>query len=291
MFINDLVESLTCQKLAYADDLKLFNRIDSYTDCMNLQRNIKIVSTWCKNHQLSLNVAKCNITSYHRIKNAILYNYTIDDISLKRSDSFKDLGIVFDEKFTFVPHIEQMITSASRMLGFLIRNSKYFNNVTTVKLLYYSFIRSKFDYGSIVWSPIYACHIHFVENIQRRFLKYLVYMEDGIYPVRGVDQMQLLSRFNELPLSTRRQIQSIKFLYKLLHNAIDCPFLLNEVSFRVPRIGSRHRADFSLDLARSNIVQQSPIYLMCSSFNTISNICDIYYHNLGFIVNSFVSTK
>ena len=141
MFINDLVESLTCQKLAYADDLKLFNRIDSYTDCINLQQNINIVSTWCKNNKLSLNVAKCNITSYHRIKNAILYNYTIDDISLKRSDSFKDLGIVFDEKFTFVPHIEQMITSASRMLGFLIRNSKYFSHVTTVKLLYLDLIK------------------------------------------------------------------------------------------------------------------------------------------------------
>ena len=107
----------------------------------------------------------------------------------------------------------------------------------------------------------------------------------------GVDQMQLLSRFNKLRLLTRRQIQSIKFLYKLLHNAIDCPFLPNEVSFRVPRIGSRHRADFSLDKARSKIVQQNPIYLMCSSFNTLSNLCDIYYHNLGFIVNSFVSTK
>ena len=193
---------------------------------------------------------------------------------MNRLSSIKDLGVVFDERFSFIPHIDQLVASATRTLGFILRNCKYFSNVSTFKLLFYSYVRSKLDYGSLIWSPIYNCHNQSVESVQRRFLKYLMFREDGIYP--QFDHNKILTRFGELPLTIHRDSQLLSFLHKLLNSKIDCPFLLEQLSFHVPRVGARHQPTFSLTFARTNIMLQSPIHKMCLNFNQISDLSDIF---------------
>lgn len=224
------------------------------------------------------------VISYSRTKNPIQFNYTINGISLDRLETIKDLGVVFDVNFSFIPHIDQLVADASRVLGFILRNCRHFSNVSTFKLLFYSFVRSKLDYGSAVWSPIYICHSHSVESVQRRFLKYLIFREDGTYPPRGLEHSQVLTRFGELPLTVRRDSQLVSFLFKLLNSKIDCPFLLEKISFHVPRVGARHHPTFSLTLPRSNVLSQSPIHRMCHKFNLISASCDINNDSLPCIL-------
>jgi hypothetical protein len=77
--------------------------------------------------------------------------------------------------------------------------------------------------------------------------------------MRGINQADLLQRFNMHSLGVRRIIAaSLKFLHDLLHNCLDCPSYIN---FHVPRISSRSFVPFYCDKARTNIYF-SPIYLM-----------------------------
>lgn len=289
IFMNDLLCKISCNKLAYADDLKIYNRINDYNDCVALQSNIDIINEWCLNNRLRLNVSKCNVVSYYRIKNPILFDYEIQGTILSRLKTIKDLGVIFDERFSFIPHIETMIADASKVLGFIIRISRQFSSTSIVKLLYQSFVRSKLDYCSLIWSPIYECHSYSIESVQRRFLKYLVFMEDGIYPARGADHNLLLARYNEQPLKKRRDIQSVSFLFKLLHGIIDCPLLLEKIDFHVPHVRSRHQNAFRLKVARTNILYQCPIYNMCQNFNYLSNICDIHSDSLNIIKTRLIN--
>ena len=75
-----------------------------------------------------------------------MFNYNVDNVSLQRPDFIKDLGVYFDPKLSFNKHIEMTIASAFRSLGFVIRNCKGFKNLSTLRLLYVTFVRSRLEY-------------------------------------------------------------------------------------------------------------------------------------------------
>jgi hypothetical protein len=102
-------------------------------------------------------------------------------VRLARVESVIDLGITFDNKLSFVPHINVDITfQALQALGFIIRFSTHFRNIDTLKLLYRAYVRSKLEYGSIIWDPSYQRYVDKIETIQRRFLKFLAFKTDGV---------------------------------------------------------------------------------------------------------------
>lgn len=137
-------------------------------------------------------------------------------------------------------------------------------------------MRSKLEYCSLIWSPGYAIHINNVENIQRRFVKYLCFIEDGIYPITGYPQNVMLERFHMSNLENRRIIHSIIFLYKIMHNMFDCPRILEQLMFRIPRITSRNCETFYLPTPRTNLLKSSPLYFMCKNYNLLQDQLDIF---------------
>jgi hypothetical protein len=135
------------------------------------------------------------------------FEYRINNVKLAR---VVDLGITFDNnKLSFVPHINVVVTKAFQALGFVIRCSTHFRNIDTLKLLYCAYVKSKLENGSIIWDPSYQRYVDKVETIQRRFLKFLAFKTDGVYPERGSSQQNLLKRFGFLDLQTRRRIFSM----------------------------------------------------------------------------------
>lgn len=284
IYINDLTSKLNCKSLLYADDLKIFSDIKGISDCLDLQSEINTVHSWCLANKLSMNVGKCKVCSYTYKKNIINYNYHYNNTQLIRCNEVKDLGVVFDSKLNFSVHINNIVSASLRLLGFIVRNCKAFTNITALDTLYFSLIRSKLEYGALIWNPIFNNYISNLENVQRKFLKFLSFRIDGVYPLRGTDHAQLLTRHNFTPLRTRRILISITFLFKLLHNLIDSPFLLSKVNFLVPRPSSRRQLAFYCNLARTNVMLRSPIYNICSIFNEISGLCDIYNLSLKIIL-------
>ena len=238
LFINDLAESVSCKKSLFADDFKLFSIINSVSDCFLLQQNLNSVTRWCDSNRLQLNISKCRVVSYSRKQDIITYSYNVNGILMERSQTFKDLGVVFDSKLAFIDHINTTVNSASKIYGFIYRNCRRFSNVETIRLLFCSLVRSRLEYASLIWYPIYDVHCLSLESVQRRFLKFMVYLEDGIYPPRGCEQSLLLSRYNLLSLETRRNIIAVRFVYNLFHNKIDCTELLSQFNLLVGERGA-----------------------------------------------------
>lgn len=290
MYINDLACLLKCNKLLYADDLKIFASIMSTDDCIVLQEQLNAIHEWCSLNNLPLNSSKCKAVSFSRKSRIISFSYTIKQTVIERCTSVKDLGIYFDNQYTFTLHMSNIVTEAVKILGFIIRNSTPFTSVDTIKLLYNSFVKSKLEYGSIIWYPIYAYQINLIESVQRKLAKYILYRLDGAYPPRGIDHSELLHRCHLHSLEIRRFGFSVTFLHKLLHNNLACPLLLSKIPFHVPRLHCRTHSSFYCKRNRTDIMLKSPIFVMCKNYNTIANLCDIHFDSIRRILN-FIYTK
>ena len=286
LFINDINTKLSSRLLLYADDCKLFGNVNCLQDCLSLQNDLCELKKWCDGNALPLNVSKCKYMSFHKKRNPFEFMYAIDATPLTKCTTFKDLGVIFDPKLSFSCHINTVATESYRQLGFLIRNTKNFTDIKSLKALYNAFVRSKLEYACVVWCPGYESYSAVLERVQRRFLKYLHFKTNGVYPERGISQIQLLSNFDYHLLSSRREFVSVVFLYKILNNQIDSPSLLTEIYINIPVVHTRNQNCIHLPVPRSNSLVFSPIFRMCSCYIRIQNSIDIFCCNISRIFNA-----
>ncbi|KAJ3621673.1 hypothetical protein MTP99_003782 [Tenebrio molitor] len=214
--------------------------------------------------------------SYARKLKPLTFNYSLDQGVLQRPDHVRDLGVTFEAHLTFNEHTHNVLSAAYRSLGFVIRNAKGIQEIDALKALYLALVRSRLEYASLVWYPIYGVTVSSLEGIQRRFLKYLSYVFSGVYPCRGCPHGELLQSFGIQSLSLRRKINSALFLYHLVRGRVDCPDLLGKLSLRVPRPNLRSASTFVVPTPRTNLLRRSPLFHAVSNFSQIEQEADIF---------------
>jgi hypothetical protein len=107
---------------------------------------------------LVLNKDKCISVSYSRKHDIGRFDYKIDNHTLSSRSSTKDLGIWFDSRLIFDVHISSVVAASLKLLGFLFRSCNEFRSVKCLTTLYFSLVRSRLEYGSIIWFPYYVTY-------------------------------------------------------------------------------------------------------------------------------------
>jgi hypothetical protein len=238
LFINDIVEIFSLNVLLFADDVKLYSTIRDISDCMRLQSNVDVLYGWCRSNGLPLNRDKCYILSFSRKTKPLMFDYRIGNASLTRCFTFKDLGVTFDAQFTFNEHVDIIVASSVKTLGFIFRSCKRFRSESCLRALYFTLVRSKLEI-KIVWSPIYRRGVDALDSVQRKFAKYLLLKLIEEFPPRGTPNYVLYDMANLRSLNMRRNDSFLIFLYKIIHSIINSPFLLSQIYFNVPRANLR----------------------------------------------------
>ena len=137
-----------------ADDTNLF--------CSNkeikplfLKANLELgkISEWFRANKLSLNEDKTRFTLFRRPQDRDdlslrLPALKINDYKIKRLSSIKFIGILLDEHYSWIDHINTLENKLSKNLG-LLYNAKPFLNAKAMKSLYFSFFHSYLAYGNI----------------------------------------------------------------------------------------------------------------------------------------------
>ena len=237
IFINDLPNVLTsCKPLLFADDAKIFSsNIQSVKDCTRIQNDLNSLSDWCVDNKLDLNVLKCKILCITRSHSPVYFNYCIKGEPIERVTEMKDLGIIIENTLSWNNHVNKTIAKANRVLG-LIKRTVGFNSPEHVKLqLYKSLVRSNLEYCSQAWNGLTAINRVKLERVQRAATRYILSYPDMSY-------VQRLSKTNLLPLSFRRDVLDLKFLYKCINGQ----YLLNVDTF-INFTGSSNVATRSTD--------------------------------------------
>lgn len=274
-FINSVCDIFKdCDFLLYADDLKLYKVIKDDSDVQSLQCNLDRLVQWCNDSSMSLNVPKCKVMSFHRksADNVISSDYYIDGHLLSRTSSMRDLGVIMDPKCNFGQHIDQAIVRASRMLGFVKRNAKQFDDPFVTKSLYCSLIRPILEYASSVWNPHTAIQTNRIESIQKRFL---------LFALRGLgwsDPFSLPPYENRLllldmdSLLNRRKAADILFIDKIVTGRITDQDLLSKLSTNDHPYATRKKPKFCVQTHSTNYGKNEPMTRCLTAYNDHSSI-------------------
>lgn len=272
LFFNDVAALLGIKcKLVYADDLKLYVVVNSVEDCHRLQALLNSFVDWCHRNKLIISVPKCAVMTFHRLKNPILYDYCINDVTIRRVDRVSDLGVLLDSKLNFSLHYPAIISKANRQLGFISKIAKDFKDPHCLKALYCSLVRPILENASIVWSPYGLVWILRIERVQKRFLRLALRnlpWRDPLNLPPYPDRCMLLALDT---LQHRRKIQQALFIAKLLNGDVDCPQLLGQLSFRVPQRMLRQSSLLQPCFHRTAYGYHEPMSAMIREFSAVES--------------------
>lgn len=268
LFINSINSCFKNSKfLLFADDLKVFLKIKSINDAIKLQSDLNRLMSWCSINKLQFNLNKCVHITYSHSRHPLHVSFSIGSSILETVYEINDLGIIFDTKFTFIPHLENLLPKVYSTLAFIKRNSFNFSDPYTMKILYTSFVRSKLEYGAIIWNPYHGIHIKRIEKIQKRFINFALKHIRFQDPLPSYEQRSLLIGLETLEM--RRNVNLMSFIFDVINSNIDCPDILSKIFFNTPCRNLRHNNQFFIHIHRSDFALNNPITRALRLFNNL----------------------
>ena len=126
----------------------------------------------------------------------------------------------------------------------------------TIRVLYFTLVRSILECGCVIWSPWIQDHIKSLERTQNRFLKHLYCKDFGYY--------EPMITYNELVLgyemTTRGGLAALLLLRDIINSKTNSPKLLEKIYFHIPsRVNCERRNIFYIQSARTNHFSNLPL--------------------------------
>ena len=283
-YVADIPLHIRSGCIMYADDVKLYHRIQNQADTDELQADLDRLLQWSNTWRLRLNPVKCKFISFTLRTSPINSAYTLDGHSLERCDRIRDLGVILDSKLTFSHHIDATVAKANRMLGLLMRSMQspecprpaLFCHEALLTA-FNAHIGSVIQYASVIWSGAALTHLARLERLQHRFLMWLGAKTES--PCPSMDYASLLKHFNTSSIKARFIHADIMFMHSLLHNRVDSAQLVAHFGLNVPGRRTRHTGLFCEPFGRVNTVKNSlfaRIPRHCNLFAQCSPSCDFF---------------
>ena len=154
-----LFKIFLCDLFFIIDDIDFASYADDNTPCTigndmanvisKLRNSLKLFFQWFMDNQMKANPQKCQfICSTNDTVNLVVENRILDN-----SKCEKLLGVKFDDKLTFITHIDDICRKAGLKLNALSRMASYMDFIKK-RLLVNGFFMSQFDYCPLIW----MCH-------------------------------------------------------------------------------------------------------------------------------------
>ena len=121
----------------------------------------------------------------------------------------KFLGVIFD-KLTFLPHIRHLKEKCVKALNFLrvVAHTSWGAKQHTLLHLYRSLVRSRLDFGSVIYSSARESYFHILDPLQNHALRLCL----GAF---RTSPASMCVQANEPPLYIRRRMLSIQCFLRL----------------------------------------------------------------------------
>ena len=216
--INDIVkclDNLTDCSL-YVDDFCICFRSKSMrTIERHLQQNLNKIEHWATNNGFKFSKSKtqcvhfCQLRKQHDDPVLTLYGSPIPVVQ-----EYKYLGLIFDKKLSFIPHIKYLKAKCLKSLNILkvLSHTTWGADRTTLLQLYRSLIRSKLDYGSIVNGSARKSYLAMLDPIHHQGLRLAL----GAF--RTSPTASLYVEADEPSLNTRREKLSLQYAIRIAEN-------------------------------------------------------------------------
>ena len=152
--VDNIVDSvnLGMEKFLFVDDFAISFRGKTLDGIeRQLQLCINKLQDWVTKNGFKFSVAKSECIHFHRKRTQVLApDLTLSGQKMKVSRQVKFLGIIFDDKLSFLPHIKHLKQACQSSLNVLkvVSNSDWGADKSTLLRLYRTLVRSKLDFGN-----------------------------------------------------------------------------------------------------------------------------------------------
>lgn len=261
----------------FADDKKIVhNSISSTNDTQYMQESINNFLQWCSANDFTLNAEKCKVITISRKNSPILSEYYMDGNPIKRVFSTKDVGVTYNNKFSFNDHMELSSNKAMSMLSFVKRQCYGRLNTDTAKMLYNDVVRSHIEFASTIWAPHHDVHIQSLESVQRQFVLYANrdrYIDHSQNTYRLRPYMDRCAELNLKSLLRRRTNAAVFFIHDVLTGRINSQFIRGRINLNNGLRVLRKTSMISLE-GGPDYMRFSPFDFACHLFNLAANHVD-----------------
>ncbi|UYV80567.1 hypothetical protein LAZ67_19000715 [Cordylochernes scorpioides] len=210
---------------AFADDLQLLISGSPFNLPSLAQSSLNLIHSWCLDNKLSLSPLKSLVLP-------IFCNpphLTIDNIPLTCPETLTILGVTFDERLSFTPHLYRVCEKASSLLSRVSQCSNAISGLGYVarRRFYCSVVEPAITYAAPIWCEAVKTRVGkaSLRSLQRKFCVH------AIRGFRTVPTLTAIALLRVLPLDLK-----VLLLSSLLRPPGFLPFTpeLPPPSFRFP---------------------------------------------------------
>ena len=213
--INSLAKVLSndVEGSLYVDDFLMSYRAKTTRTCeRQLQVCLHKIEKWCTENGFKFSPSKTVCVHFHN-KRGILSepNLTLNGMQIRVVKETRFLGLIFDQKLSFIPHLKALKTKCLKALDIIkvVSNQEWGADKSVLLNLYRSLVRSKLDYGCIVYGSARPSYLKMLNTIHHQGLRLAL----GAFRTSPIESLYVEA--GELPLEQRRVKLSLQYVTKL----------------------------------------------------------------------------
>ena len=208
---------------------------------------------------MEFNIEKCKILTVTNKKKAINYDYKIDNVELETVQQEKYLGIIINNKLSWLPHAKLISNRANFKRQLLQRNLRSCKKEIKLQC-YKTYVRPILEYSSPVWDTNNQKVIKTIESVQRKAVRFI--MNDYN---RDSSVTNMMNKMDLDYMETTRKVKKLKLLHSILSQKT---FLPNGVT------PSRARDKFKLKPIHARVQSFAASFIpsATSEWNKLSSV-------------------
>jgi hypothetical protein len=157
--------------------------------------------------------------------------------------NIKDLNVFFDSKLYFHKHVDFLFSEYINLLGLIRSITLRFSSLDSLYVLYFTLIRSKLEYASVVRNSITSTDVSKPEPIPQKFASVCFYCLSPHVPYSHTFALDKLSLYS---LRKRRHHLDALFFVHVYRGLKSFTSLLENINLSVPTRNVRDFLRFSV---------------------------------------------
>ena len=254
IYVNDLsCVSNVLLDIMFADDTNLFlveRQFCNIETVMNAE--LSKINKWIQVNKLSLNISKTNFMLFKGKKTVdAMPDIQMNDEKISCIDRSKFLGVIIDDKLSWIHHIDHICKKISKSIGILYKLQNFLDTKSLINM-YYCFVYPYLQYCNEVWGNAYSIHLNRLIVLQKRVIRIIAKVDKFHHTDSLFTKFEIIKfcRINDYMIG---QIM-IKAFRRLLPEPVQSIFVKNE---NIYDYNTRQRNDFHLPRPKSNLLKKS----------------------------------
>ena len=275
LFINDMHKCVSpgTNIALYADDTKIWRKIESPEDHVILQNDINALLRWSVLNKMNFHPDKCHVVKVTLKRDKCVdFTYRLGITDLEYVSVEKDLGVRVTPNLAWQKQSVSLISSARSRLGLTKRTCHFIKNRKQRLILYKAMVRSLFQHCAEVWRPVLPTALGKFETLQKRAVKW-IFMEDYHHYSDSVYKAKL-RELDLLPIEQRFVLGDLILFHKVINNevCIEFPDYLELID---PRELLTEPSTEPSGNRRLRTTHKDPLYFVCN----INDRVNVFRHS------------